>query len=237
MPPAISNSRLLSHCLTVSVLLIGLGLTPRAAAKQLHFQFIGNEAFLITDGKTSLFSDFPYTPGAFGYMNYDFATAAQGVENGLCLITHGHADHFDAKLFAATKFAVIAPPAVLASLDTPRKIPFAQEMSYRGIRVRALPTPHGDIQHYSYLVLWHGRKLYFAGDTGDIDELSRQTGLDVAFVTPWQLRAMKEHGKHIAARRVVVYHHQVDEAVPLYQDRLVLQQGESFDLPFLPSER
>jgi L-ascorbate metabolism protein UlaG (beta-lactamase superfamily) len=219
-----------------SVLLISLGLAPLAAADKLHFKFIGNEAFLVTDGKTALLSDFPYTPGAFGYMKYDFAAATDGLENGLCLITHGHADHFDPKLFAATKFAIIAPPAVLVSLDTPRKIPFAEEMSYRGIRVRALPTPHGDIQHYSYLVLWHGRKLYFAGDTDDIGELSRQSHLDIAFVTPWQLRAMKEHGKHIPAGQVVIYHHQVDEAVPLYQDRHVLQQGESFDLPFLSSQ-
>jgi|SRR5216683_3136054 len=95
---------------------------------------------------------------------------------------HGHADHFDPKLFATTKLAIIAPPSVLASLGTPRKIPFASEMTYRGITVKAFRTPHGNSEHYSYLVLWHGFKVYFMGDTDDVAELGRHAGLDVAFV-------------------------------------------------------
>jgi hypothetical protein len=202
---------------------------PSTAGDKLHFKFIGNEAFLITDGNTTLFTDFPYTSGAFGYMTYDFA-AFENVQNGLCLITHGHADHFDPKLFATTKLAIIAPPSVLASLGTPRKIRFASEMTYGGITVKAYRTPHGDSQHYSYLVLWHGVKLYFTGDTDDVTELDRQAHLDVAFVTPWQLKAMKEHGKRIPAEGVVIYHQRAGENVPIYQQRRVLQQGESFDL-------
>jgi hypothetical protein len=130
----------------------------------------------------------------------------------------------------ATKLAIIAPPSVLASLGTPRKIPFASEMTYGGITVKAYRTPHGDSQHYSYLVLWHGVKLYFTGDTDDVTELDRQAHLDVAFVTPRQLKAMKEHGKRIPAERVVIYHQRAGENVPIYQQRRVLQQGESFDL-------
>ena len=42
---------------------------PRLTAR-----FIGNMAFAITDGKTTLYTDFPYESGAFGYMSYDFAS-------------------------------------------------------------------------------------------------------------------------------------------------------------------
>jgi L-ascorbate metabolism protein UlaG (beta-lactamase superfamily) len=230
MRPSFADLRHNSPCLAASVLLVSLiFIFPCAATDKLHFRFIGNEAFAIADGNTTLLTDFPYTPGAFGYMPYDFA-AFDGVENGLCLITHGHADHFDPKLFATTKFAIIAPPSVLASLDTSHKIPFAAEMTYRGITVKAFRTPHGDIEHYSFLVLWHGLEMYFAGDTDDVAELGRQADLDVAFVTPWQLKAMLESGKRIGARRVVLYHHHAGEDIPAYQERCVLKQGESFEL-------
>ncbi len=41
---------------------------PPAAPAKLQAQFIGNMAFAITDGKTALYTDFPYESGAFGYM-------------------------------------------------------------------------------------------------------------------------------------------------------------------------
>jgi len=234
MRPSIAALR---RGLTAVLLLINsISVSSSAAADNLHFRFIGNEAFLITGGRNTLLTDFPYASGAFGYMTYDRA-AVDGVENALCLITHGHADHFDPRLFAATKFAIIAPPSVLGSLDTPRKIAFAPEMTYREITVKAFRTPHGDIEHFSYLVRWHGLRMYFAGDTGDVAELSRQSGLDVAFVTPWLLKAMKEQGKRIRTKQVVIYHQTPDEDVPFYQDRRALKQGESFDLRIPHSER
>jgi L-ascorbate metabolism protein UlaG (beta-lactamase superfamily) len=163
------------HCTIAAVLFLslwGIASAP-ASTGELRFRFIGKEAFLITDGVTTLLTDYPYQSGAFGYMTYDSSSVGP-VANGLCLITHGHADHFDAKLFAATNFAIIAPRSVLASLTTERKIPFRDAMSYRDIQVRAFRTPHGDIEHYSYLVLWHGLRLYFARDTDDTAELKNQ---------------------------------------------------------------
>jgi len=207
-------------------------------AKGLHISFIGNEAFAVTDGRTTLLTDFPYTSGAFGYMAYDFRKATANLSaDTVCLITHGHADHFDANLFASTKFAIIAPPTVLAGLDTPRKVAFAPEMRYAWILVDALPTPHGTIEHYSYLVRWHGLRLYFSGDTDDVAELSRQHKLDVAFVAPWQLKAMIQGKKQIPARVVVIYHQTGDEEIPPYQNRRVLAQCESFDVPFAVHEK
>ncbi len=41
-------------------------------AQTLEFHFIGNMAYEISDGETTLLSDFPYESGAFGYMTYKF---------------------------------------------------------------------------------------------------------------------------------------------------------------------
>jgi hypothetical protein len=43
-----------------------------AQAPSLTATFIGNMAFAITDGATTLYTDFPYESGVFGYMAYDF---------------------------------------------------------------------------------------------------------------------------------------------------------------------
>jgi L-ascorbate metabolism protein UlaG (beta-lactamase superfamily) len=200
--------------------------------EKLEVRFIGNMAFSITDGKTTLLMDFPYQSGAFGYMTYD--TAAASVPPGsLCLVTHGHLDHFDPSLFRPLDAALIAPPSTVAKLDkqeTKRAIALAPKMSYRDIRIEAFRTPHGDIEHYSYLVAWHGLRLYFTGDTDSTEELLAMRDLDVAFVSPWLIEAVANQKGRIDSRLLVAYHHRAGETVAALQNRRVPKQGETFTL-------
>jgi len=205
------------------------------APPQLTARFIGNMAFAITDGTTTLFTDFPYESGAFGYMSYDFASVPQpGPGDALCLITHGHRDHFDAGLFAkmppGTK--IVAPPTLAATLPADRVLPFGARIVYHDLTIEPVRTPHGDVEHFSYLVTWHGRRLYFTGDTDRYDDLVSRHGLDDAFVSPWLLAAIVRNGKSIDARRVIVYHHKANEAVARLPSAFVVvpRQGESLDL-------
>ncbi len=195
----------------------------------LHATFIGNMAFAITDGKTTIYTDFPYEPGAFGYMAYDFA-AVHKAPGALCLVTHGHRDHFDALLFAKMDAMLIAPPSVEAGVAKARTIPFAPRMRYRDIEIEPLATPHGKIEHTSYLVTWHGLRLYFTGDTDSADRLLAMKNLDVAFVSPWLIEAVAARKGRIDARQVVCYHHQTGEKVPAFQNRIVPAQGETLTL-------
>ena len=41
------------------------------------------------------------------------------------------------------------------------------------------------MDHASYLVTWHGLRLYFTGDTDSVDQLLAMKDLDYAFVSPW----------------------------------------------------
>jgi len=214
---------------TIAGILLLAAAAQTAEAQKLELRFIGNMAFAITDGKTTLYTDFPYESGAFGYMTYDFASVPKAAD-AVCLITHGHRDHFDPALFARRKSKIIAPPSLAAALPADRVIPFASEMAYRVISVEAFRTPHGDIEHYSYLVTWHGRRLYFTGDTESTDQLLAARGLDVAFVSPWLIEAVAKKNGRIDARRIVVYHHHADEKVADLQDRKVPTQGETFVL-------
>ncbi len=75
-----------------------------------------------------------------------------------------------------------------------------------GIYVHPVPTPLGDAPHYSYLVQWNGRRIYFSGETVDTKDLFAATELDLAFVTPALLAAVEKAGRVVEARTVVVYH-------------------------------
>jgi hypothetical protein len=81
------------------------------------------------------------------------------------------------------------------------------------IRIRAIPTPHANVEHYSYRVDWVGQSLYFVGDTDDPAALLAQRRLDVAFVTPWLWQTVRARGARIDARNIVIYHHRSGESV------------------------
>lgn len=83
-----------------------------------------------------------------------------------------------------------------------------------GIYVYPRVTPLGDTAHYSYLVQWNGRRLYFSGDTRDPKDLLDVSDVDVAFVTPALLDAVEKAHRSIAARTVIVYHLPEGEAAP-----------------------
>jgi L-ascorbate metabolism protein UlaG (beta-lactamase superfamily) len=186
-------------------------------------------AFAISDGKSTLYTDFPYESGAFGYMMYDFDAIPKAPGDALCLITHGHRDHFDAARFERMEAKVIAPPELAATLPKDRVIPFAPRMVWGGVSIEAFKTPHGSIDHASYLVTWDGLRLYFTGDTDSTVALLAAGNLDAAFVSPWLLKKVQEEGGHIDALRIVVFHHRTGETVadpkawvPKQGDKLVL---------------
>ncbi|MEX0878726.1 MAG: MBL fold metallo-hydrolase [Thermoanaerobaculia bacterium] len=214
--------------------LAALALLAAAAAQagepaRLELRFIGNMAYAITDGKTTLYTDFPYQSGYSEYMTYDFE-AVPKAPGSLCLITHGHLDHFDSTLFPRVDCALIAPASVVARLKTDRAVPLAPAMTYRDIRIEAISTPHGPMEHYSYLVTWHGLRLYFTGDTDSTERLLAMKNLDAAFVSPWLLEAVAEKKARIDAKQVIVYHQTADETVPPLQSRKLPKQGETFSL-------
>jgi L-ascorbate metabolism protein UlaG (beta-lactamase superfamily) len=207
---------------------VSLAAAPPAPSK-LQAQFIGNMAFAITDGKTVLYSDFPYESGAFGYMKYDFAKVPKA-PGSLCLITHEHKDHFDSALLEKMDGKVIAPPKVAATLPPARVIPFAPKMTYRDITVEAFQTPHGNVDHASYLVIWHGLRLYFTGDTDSVDQLLAMKDLDYAFVSPWLIGKVAAQKGKIDARTVVCYHHRLEDKIPAMPNQIVPKPGDTLPL-------
>jgi L-ascorbate metabolism protein UlaG (beta-lactamase superfamily) len=212
------------------VLLFAAALAPASAAS-LSVRFIGNEAFEIRDGRTTLLTDFPYRSGAFGYMTYPSSELAAR-PGSLCLFTHGHADHFAPSLLGRVGCAVFGPPDLLAKAPKAKVLPGTAPLRFEGVVIHPVPTSHGRVGHFSYLVVWRGLKLYFAGDTESTRELSSQGALDALFVSPWLVEAaLKAHALPEAAR-VILYHRKAGEAAPSSCPKcLVPKQGEVIEIP------
>lgn len=170
-------------------------------------------AFSITDGSTTLITDFPYRVGYAGAPGFGDRELRQAAGPTLALITHRHLDHFEPALFARTNWKVLAPSDASAPIKTGRVVPMAPRVTFGPIEIEAIRTPHHDLEHYSYVVTWHGKRLYFSGDTESADSLLAARNLDVAFLSPWQYRAAHARGGRIDAKRLVIYHHRPGDQV------------------------
>jgi L-ascorbate metabolism protein UlaG (beta-lactamase superfamily) len=207
---------------------------PTPSAGPLHpanltATFIGNMAFHITDGTVAVLTDFPYVSGAFGYMTWTTRQVPAG-PRPLCLITHGHQDHFAPDLAPRYCGALLGPKDVRRNAGI-EAMAMADVVRWQGLTIRPIATPHADIEHESYLVEWQGQRLYFSGDTEDTTALLAARDLDVAFVSPWLAQAVDEAGAAIDARRIVIYHHRPGEALRRPGSRIVPKQGDVLALP------
>ena len=214
----------------LAVLLAAL-LLPATGAPQeggfLEIEFIGNAAFRITDGHTTLLTDYPYTSGAFGYMSYDAADIGV-IVNGVSLITHEHADHWNAGLFERMDLRVIAHPAITRGLDATAVVAWSPTIELAdNLVIHPIATDH-TAAHSSYRVEWDGVSMYFTGDTEDPTALLAQRDLDLAFVTPWLLETIATAGATIDADRIIVHHHASGEDRPGTRAGELPAQGATF---------
>jgi L-ascorbate metabolism protein UlaG (beta-lactamase superfamily) len=192
---------------------------------ELRATFIGNMAVQLTDGGTTLRTDFPYESGYSGYMTWTEGLVPPADEV-LCLVTHSHRDHFLPALAARYCQSVLGPADVARALPG-GALALAPRVVRGPLAITPVRTDHRGLEHYSYLVEWGGLRLYFTGDTEDATALLAQKSLDAAFVSPWLLDGVVKAGRRVDARRVVVYHHQADLRVPDVHDREVPRQGDT----------
>jgi L-ascorbate metabolism protein UlaG (beta-lactamase superfamily) len=213
---------------TLSFTTVPAAPTQRAAreSETLRFTFIGNMAVHVTDGDTVLVTDFPYESGAFGYMKWR-APDVPPLKDGLALITHSHRDHFAPELLAPYDLTVAGAPEVRALVKDKPTLALDPPLRFRAMEIQPRPTPHAGREHFSYVVVWLGLRLYFTGDTEDPADLLAARDLDVAFVSPWLFASARRKGARIDARRLVIYHHQDGQAIPGdVSQRTVPRQGE-----------
>jgi hypothetical protein len=201
---------------------------PQPRPLALEARFIGNMAFAISDGSVTVMTDFPYESGYSGYMTYDAAEIRSPTARTLALVTHRHRDHWDRPLFERTDWTVLGPDDVTAGLPADRILPAASRATFGPVHIEPRATPHANVGHYSYVVTWHGRRLYFSGDTEEAGDLFEAGDIDVAFLSPWFYRAALRSGRPLPAKQIVIYHQRAGESVAECRDGCrILRQGET----------
>jgi L-ascorbate metabolism protein UlaG (beta-lactamase superfamily) len=213
--------------------LLAIALAACSPPAPLSIRFIGNAAFELTDGRTTLLIDFPYESGVGGFMTYhSSAVRAQG--RVLALFTHRHSDHFDRDALLARGWPAYGPAEVLALLPPDRVFSRSDSVAIGEFRVARIPerhVRHADVETIAFLITWRGRRIYHSGDTVDPADLQAMPELDVALVQENLLCWMaQQRGARVPAREVIAFHFFAGESRGCVGAR-ALEQGESVEVP------
>ena len=213
--------------LTILVALIFSAQIAFSQSSEITVRFIGNCGLHITDGDLNLYVDFPYKSGAHHYMEYDKSEIDNISENPVFLFTHKHSDHYSKKLLKkkdGKKFG----PWNIAELEK-----FSE--SVPDFSIDAFKTKHRfSFSHYSYLISWHGKKIFISGDTGNADTLGKQEGMDWAFVPAWIFSDATEKNLKIDTEMFGLYHIGPRDQISSESPKILLmdKQGEVICIPY-----
>lgn len=116
-------------------------------------------------------------------------------------------------------------------INKPKIITLSDEISHGPMAITMLKTKAAQTEHYSYLLQWAGRKIYFSGDTGDTDHLLKLPKVDIAFLSPWLYENAKRADALPSGAKIIIYQHKDNEIIPRCTGCIIPQKGEfiSFD--------
>lgn len=222
---------------------------PPAVAddEMLSITYLANEGFLLQVGESAVLVDALFGDGLSGYHAVPAAIrseleAGEGRFRGVdcVLVTHAHADHFDARAVArfltARPAQLISTREVIESVDGLLEQPVTPDLRWfrpsRGAvertdcgsaRVSLLSLHHGHlmIKNLGFIVELDGFRVLHVGDTEvRAEEIRRYElsnfDLDVALLPGWLLAedSWRLVVEEISARQVVAMHLPRDDAPP-----------------------
>jgi ribonuclease BN (tRNA processing enzyme) len=215
------------YYLALTVLLFSLA--SFGQTNEINVRFIGNCGLYMTDGNTNFYIDFPYKSGAHHYMEYDMSELDSVKPNPLFIYTHKHSDHFSGKLvrrLAKKLNGVVYSPS---NIDELLKL----NTSIPDFKIEAFKTKHRfSINHYSYLITWHGKRIYISGDTENAETIASIKDIDWAFMPIWLL--LDANRKNISLKNsiemFVIYHIGPNDNITFKEEdprvKMLTKQGE-----------
>jgi ribonuclease BN (tRNA processing enzyme) len=170
---------------------------------EINIKFIGNCGLYLTDGKSNLYIDFPYKSGAYGYMKYDQTEIDSIKDNSLFLFTHRHADHYSKKILEQIKSK--HKGMVFGNWNTKNFEKISSSID--SFKIETFKTKHRfTFKHYSYLITWHGKRIFLSGDTETADIITTIKDINWAFVPYWIMLDAKEKQLKIDTEKFGIYH-------------------------------
>ncbi len=172
-------------------------------SNEIKIEFLGNCGLHFTDGTTNIYADFPYKSGAHGYMEFEESELDSIKENSIFIFTHKHSDHYSKKnikkVIKAKNGKEYGPWNITELEKLGKSIP--------NFSVKAFKTKHKfSLNHYSYLITWHDKKIFLSGDTESAETIGKIKNIDWAFVPYWILVDAKENKIEIDTKMYGIYH-------------------------------
>jgi L-ascorbate metabolism protein UlaG (beta-lactamase superfamily) len=199
----------------------------------IHITFIGNCGFFMTDGKINMYLDFPYKSGAHDYMTYDVKQLDSIHGHSIFLFTHGHADHYSKKLFKKTNQKLFGPWPVTLYLSGKRKYTLkALNDSMPDFSITEFKTKHSfSLEHYSYLIVWNGKRIFISGDAETCDTVCKMKNLDLVIAPYWVFTDARSRQMKIDTKKVILCHHRTRDEITTQDEKITIPvQNQKIEL-------
>ncbi|MFK7781475.1 MBL fold metallo-hydrolase [Psychroserpens sp.] len=203
-------------------------------SKEIKIEFLGNCGLYLTDGKTNIYTDFPYKSGAHGYMEFDQSELENIKENSIFIFTHKHSDHYSDKNIKKVINEKGGKKYGSWNIEKLKNL----EKIIPDFSIQVFKTKHKwSSKHYSYLITWHNKKIYLSGDTESAKTIGTIKNIDWAFVPYWIFLDAKENEIKIDTKMFGLYHLatvQIPSAKKNYDDieniKPMVVQGEKITI-------
>ncbi len=198
---------------------------------EIKIKFISNCGLYITDGTTNIYADFPYRSGAFIYDEFNRSELDSIKENAIFLFTHTHGDHYSRKNMRdvlKNKNGKKYGKWNIGELENLGKI-------IPDFEIRAIKTKHHfSFNHYSYLITWHGKKIYLSGDAESTATIEGIKELEWAFVPGWLLKSIFSNKIELDTKMIGLYHVAQGDSIKINHPKILVldQQGEVIRIPY-----
>ena len=200
-------------------------------SNEIKIRYIGNCGLHISDGVNHIYTDFPYKSGAHNYIEYDNSEIDNLKENSFYIFTHKHSDHYSNKLLKRalkTKNGKAFGPWNISELEKLGD-------SIPGFEITTYKTKHlFSLRHYSYLITWHGKRIFLSGDTESADTILDIKEMDWAFVPAWLVAEIVDSGRDFNTKKIGIYHIGPKDNIEISGPRVLMlkTQGEVISIPY-----
>ena len=103
-------------------------------------------------------------------------------------------------------------------------------------QIEAFETKHAlSKHHYSYLITWHGKKIFLSGDTEHPETISTIKDMDWAFMPAWLIKiAIMDQKMEIDSKMIAVYHIGTKDDISINGDKFVMlkTQGQIISIQY-----
>ena len=191
-------------------------------SKEIKIEFLGNCGLYLTDGTTNIYTDFPYKSGAHGYMEFNESELDSIKENSIFIFTHKHSDHYSKKNLKKVIKEKGGKKYGVSNISELKEL----NKTINDFEIKEFKTKHKvfgiNFRHYSYLITWHGKRIYLSGDTTNPETIGKVTNIDLAFIPYWLYENAKNQNIEIDADEIGIYHlypAEIEPAEKIFKDK------------------